>query len=76
MKKKIEELKAIRDNIDIIISMLSGEWQKKYLDGNGTIKEQIDCYDYEGKNLTDLINSIIEEHGSEPCPFGKGWGGE
>lgn len=72
MEEKIEVLKVIRDNLDIMISMLEGEWKKEYLDGKGTILEQIGCYDCEGEVLQETVDLIIKEHGSELCPFDDG----
>lgn len=71
LKNKIEVLKIIQRNLEVMISILEGEFDKDSLDGKGTIREQIDCYDNEGEDLTDVYNSIIEEHGDEPCPFEK-----
>ena len=71
MKNKIEQLKVIQENIEVMISILSGQWNQKDLYGDGTIREQIECYDFEGRDFTDLYNSIIKEHGDEQCPFGN-----
>lgn len=69
LKNKIEVLKVIRRNLEVMISILEGKFYKSQLLGNGTIREQIDCYDTEGEVLTDLYDSIIDEHGDELCPF-------
>lgn len=69
MKEKIEQLKAILENLDTLIFIIEGGFDKKDLSGNGTIKEQISVYKSDGEEITNVINSIIEEHGDEPCPF-------
>jgi hypothetical protein len=69
MEEKIKQLEDIVDNLEVMVTVLQGKFHKEQLFGNGTIAEQIDCYDLEGKNFTNVFNSIIKEHGDEPCPF-------
>lgn len=69
MKDKIKQLKAIRNNINVLIEILEGGFYKSDFMGKGTIGEQIFCYDEEGEDFTRVMKSIIKEHGDEPCPF-------
>jgi hypothetical protein len=69
MEEKLEKLKSLHHDIGVMISFLEGFFYKKQLHGNGTIAEQMACYNDEGEIFTDIFNSIINEHGSEPCPF-------
>jgi len=69
MKEKIETLKAIIENVGIMIYILEGNFGSESLDGDGTIKDQISCYRTEGEDLQRVFESIMEEHGNEPCPF-------
>ncbi|MDH6357224.1 hypothetical protein [Parabacteroides sp. PF5-9] len=68
MKEKIELLKVIRENIDTVIYILEGNFGMCNLDGNGTIREQIGCFNKEGDSYTEVFESIINEHGKEQCP--------
>lgn len=68
MKEKIEELKEIMGNIDTLIWMLEGNSTKSSIIGDGTIRDEIDCYESEGNNLRLVIDSILKEHGAEMLP--------
>lgn len=69
MEEKIKNLKVIATNIHVLAMILAGELKKEDLEDSGTIAEQITLYKYEGDNFTCLIKEIIEEHGSEECPY-------
>lgn len=69
MEEKIKNLKVIATNIHVLTMILAGELKKESLYGSGTIAEQITLYKYEGDDFTRLIKEIIEEYGSEECPY-------
>jgi len=67
MEAKIEQLKKIQDNIETMIWFLEGV-RKEYLEKDGTVSEELDCYKSEGTELQAVIDSLFQEHGSEMLP--------
>lgn len=68
MEEKIKKLKEIKGSISTMIYILEGNFSKEDLDATGTIGKEMECWVDECVALTEVYNSIIEEHGNEPCP--------
>ena len=67
MEEKIEELRKLYDYLETVIHILEGRFRAADIEGNATIKEQIQCFSGIGEELDDVMERIFDEHGSEIC---------
>jgi hypothetical protein len=68
MKQIIEDLKDVKCHIDTLIWHLEGKAGKATMRDGGTVKGELSCYDDEGKDLQDIIEKLLKEHGDETLP--------
>ena len=68
MNEKLDELRILSSDLNTLIYILSGSIRKASLDGNGTVKEQINCYKTLGSGIQSVITEIVEKHGDDINP--------
>lgn len=67
MKKKIEKLKRIRQDLSNMIELLESDFKSQMYDG--LLKNELGCYRTEGYEYQNIIDSIFQEHGDEMLPI-------
>ncbi|GAB6122317.1 tunnelling fold family protein [Dysgonomonas termitidis] len=67
MKRKIEKLKQIKQDLSNLIELLEGDLHCRQYDG--VLKNELSCYRTEGYDYQNIIDSIFQEHGDEMLPI-------
>nr|DAL52524.1 MAG TPA_asm: hypothetical protein [Caudoviricetes sp.] len=68
MNEKLDELRILSSDLDTLIYILSGIIRKASLDGNGTVKEQINRYKTLGLDIQSVMTEIAEKYGDDINP--------
>ncbi|MCM0717367.1 hypothetical protein NBH15_03660 [Parabacteroides sp. W1-Q-101] len=68
MNEKIGELRILLNDLETLIYTLSGSLRKTSLDGNGTVKEQINNYKTLGLDIQFVMKEIAEKYGDDITP--------
>lgn len=68
MNEKIDELRILLNDLETLIYTLSGSLRKTSLDGNGTVKEQINNYKTLGLDIQSVMKEIAEKYGDDITP--------
>lgn len=68
MNEKLDELRILLNDLETLVYTLSGSFRKASLDGNGTIKEQINSYKTIGSDIQSVITEIAEKYGDDINP--------
>lgn len=68
MTEKIDELRILLNDLETLIYTLSGSLRKTSLDGNGTVKEQINNYKTLGLDIQSVMKEIAEKYGDDITP--------
>lgn len=68
MNEKIDELRVLLNDLETLIYTLSGSLRKTSLDGNGTVKEQINNYKTLGLDIQSVMKEIAEKYGDDITP--------